>query len=249
MLNTLQISRQLALLAVSATLVACASNPATLSDPENDPWEGMNRRVFGFNMAVDKAILKPVARGYDKITPKPVKKGIGNAMRNLRYPVVIINLALQGKVKESAIGTGRFLFNSTVGLLGFIDVASKAGMPNYDEDFGQTFARWGYDNSRYIMLPLLGPATFRDGIGNFGNSYASGQGWFIREHHQAIPYVLDAIDSRARLLPQDKTFMEAPDPYALIRDAFLQQREYVIYDGDPPLPDYDDYLDEDFDEY
>ena len=227
-------------------LSGCASNPATMTDPENDPWEDMNRHMFSFNMAVDKAILKPVARGYDKITPKPVKKGIGNAMRNLNYPVVIINLALQGKLKESAIGTGRFLFNSTIGLLGFIDVASKAGMPDYDEDFGQTLAMWGYDNSRYIMLPFFGPATFRDGIGRIGNSQVSGEGWFIREHHQYIPFVLDALDLRARLLPQDATFLEAPDPYALIRDAYLQQREYVIYDGNPPFPDYDDYLEDDY---
>jgi phospholipid-binding lipoprotein MlaA len=227
-------------------LGGCASNPATMTDPENDPWEDMNRKVFGFNMAVDKAILKPVAKGYDTITPRPLKKGIGNALRNLGYPVVIVNLALQGKLKESAIGTGRFLFNSTVGVLGLFDVASKAGMPDYDEDFGQTLAAWGYDDSRYIMLPFFGPATVRDGIGKIGNSQVSGEAWFIREHDQYIPAVLGVIDLRARLLPQDATYLEAPDPYALIRDAYLQQREYVIYDGDPPLPEYDDYLDEDF---
>ncbi len=232
------------LFAISVLLAGCASNPATMTDPENDPWEDANRRVFGFNMAIDKAILKPVAKGYDKVTPKPLKKGISNAMRNLNYPVVIVNLALQGKLKESVIGTGRFLFNSTIGLLGLFDVASEAGMPDYDEDFGQTLAAWGYKNSRYIMLPIFGPSTFRDGVGRIGNSYVSGEGWFIREHHQYIPYVVDAIDARARLLPQDDTFLSAPDPYALIRDAYLQQREYVIYDGDPPLPDYDDYLEE-----
>ena len=195
-------------------------------------------------MAIDKAILKPVAKGYDKITPKPVKRGISNALRNLHSPVVIINLALQGKLKESVIGTGRFLFNSTVGLLGLIDVASNVGMPDYNEDFGQTLAVWGYDKSRYFMLPFLGPSTFRDGIGKIGNSRVSGEGWFIREHHQAIPYVLGVIDTRVRLLPQDDLFLDAPDPYALIRDAYLQRREYLIFDGNPPLPDYDGFLEE-----
>lgn len=241
-----KMSKPLALLVMMVLLAACASNPATMTDPENDPWEDMNRRVFNLNMAVDKAIFKPVAKGYAKITPRPVKRGIRNILDNLNSPVVIVNLALQGKLKESAIGTGRFLLNSTIGVLGVFDVASKAGMPDYDEDFGQTLAVWGYDKSRYVMLPLLGPATFRDGIGRIGNSQVSGEGWFIREHHQPIPYVLDAIDLRARLLPQDKTFLEAPDPYALIRDAYLQQREYVIFDGNPPLPDYDDFLDEDY---
>jgi len=234
----------LVVIMIFTLLAGCASNPATMTDPENDPWEDMNRRLFSFNLAVDRAILKPVAKGYARIMPRPVKRGIGNAMRNLYHPVVIINLALQGKLKESAIATGRFLFNSTIGLLGLIDVASNAGMPDYDEDFGQTLAVWGYHNSRYIMLPVFGPATIRDGIGNIGNSQTSGQGWFIREHHQYIPYLLDAIDTRVRLLPQEGAILDAPDPYALIRDAYLQRREYVIYDGDPPLPDYDDFLEE-----
>lgn len=229
---------------IFAFLAGCASNPATMTDPENDPWEDMNRRLFSFNIAVDRAILRPVARGYEKITPRPVKRGISNAVRNLYYPVVIINLALQGKLQESVIATGRFLFNSTIGLLGLIDVASNAGMPDYNEDFGQTLAVWGYHSSRYIMLPVFGPATLRDGIGRIGNSQLSGQGWFIREHHQYIPYLLGAIDTRVRLLPQEGAIFDAPDPYALIRDAYLQQREYLIYDGDPPLPDYDDFLEE-----
>lgn len=220
----------------------CASTGKPLSDPVNDPWEPFNRGVYKFNSAVDKAVLRPIAKGYDKITPEPVQRGFGNFVRNLSTPSTIINLALQGKFKKSAVSTGRFLVNSTIGLLGFFDVASKADIPVYQEDFGQTLAVWGYKNSRYVMLPIFGPSTFRDGIGQIGDSYTDPVSYLAREEKEYRPMILKVLGTRVNLFSEDKTIEEAYDPYLLIRDVWLQQREYDVYDGDVPLPDYDEYL-------
>ncbi len=234
---------RLALLLGTLILSACASTQKPLSDPDNDPWESFNRGMYKFNTAVDRAVLRPIAKGYDKVTPQPVQKGIGNFLHNLSYPATIINLALQGKFKKSAIGTGRFVLNSTVGLLGFFDVATKADIPDYDEDFGQTLAAWGWDDSRYLMLPFFGPSTLRDGIGRFGNNYIDPISQLARQEDEYRPLIFDVVHTRAGLLSQEQALEEAFDPYIFLRDAWLQSREYDIYDGDPPLPDYEDFLD------
>ena len=175
-------------------------------------------------------------------TPKPVKRGLSNFFRNLDYPVTFINQVLQGKFKDSGINTGRFLINSTIGLFGLFDVASKMGIPDYDEDFGQTFAHWGYKDSRYLVLPFFGPSTFRDGIGQSISGYAHPVSYVAREDHFYTPTVLDLVQTRAAFLNQDETLDAAYDPYVLVRDAWLQNRDYKIYDGEPPLVDYDAYL-------
>ena len=140
----------------------CAGTQSRNTDPENDPWEGFNRKVYAFNDGLDK-VVRPIAVGYDKIMPDPFQRGVGNFFRNLDAPVTYVNQVLQGKFKQSARHLGRFLINSTVGLLGFFDVATKIGMPFYNEDLGQTLATWGYEDSRYLMLPFFGPSTFSDG--------------------------------------------------------------------------------------
>jgi phospholipid-binding lipoprotein MlaA len=153
-------------------------------------------------------------------------------------------LLLQGKVEDALESTGRFLMNSTLGLLGFIDVATKAGMPQYDEDFGQTLAAWGWKESRYLVVPFLGPFTVRDLGGRGVAGYLSPTMYMIREHDNYWPLIIDLVSLRAELLPFDKDLKESNDPYALVRDAYLQNREYKIYDGDPPAPDYDAMLEE-----
>ena len=237
-------------------LAGCASQTANLTNPEADPWEASNRRVYGFNTAVDKAILKPVAKGYDVIMPDAPQRGVRNFFRNLQWPVTAINLLLQGRVEDSLIATGRFLMNSTLGLAGFFDVATKAGIENFDEDFGQTLAVWGWKNSRFIMVPLIGPATIRDfssegvasyGIGSFLNplgDFLNPTGYMIREHNNSVPFIIDLISLRASFLPYDKDIREAADPYAFVRDAYLQSRRFNIYNGEPPAPDYDSLLEE-----
>lgn len=223
---------------------ACASQPTTMTDPERDPWEAYNRNIHAFNMGLDKAIVRPVARGYDAIMPEAPKRGVRNFFRNLAYPVTFLNLILQGKFEESLTATGRFIMNSTAGALGFFDVATKAGVPQYNEDFGQTLAVWGWRDSRYLVMPFFGPYTARDFLGRGFYGYMHPISWYAREHNKYWPIVADLITLRASLLPLDEDLQNASDPYVLIRDAWLQRREFLIYDGDPPAPDYESMLEE-----
>jgi phospholipid-binding lipoprotein MlaA len=232
------------LLFASLLLAGCATKPVTLTDPERDPWEGYNRKVHAFNEGVDKAIARPVAKGYAAIMPDAPQRGVRNFFRNLNYPVTLLNALLQGKPSRAAEATGRFMINSTIGLLGFFDVATKAGIPYHSEDFGQTLAVWGWDDSRYLVMPFLGPFTVRDVLGRSFYGYFHPVSWAIREHDQYIPLVVDLISLRAELLPLQGDIDTAADPYVLIRDVYLQNREFDIYDGDPPAPDYDALLEE-----
>lgn len=225
-------------------LAGCATQQTTLTDPERDPWEGYNRNIHAFNMGFDKYLLRPVATGYDRVMPDAPQRGVRNFFRNLAYPVTFLNLILQGKFDESLTATGRFLMNSSLGLLGFFDVASKAGMPSYDEDFGQTLATWGWEDSRFLVMPVIGPYTARDFLGRGFYGYFHPVSYAIREHNNYVPLVADIITLRAELLPLQEQFESAPDPYVFMRDAWLQNREFKIYDGDPPAPDYDALLDD-----
>ena len=223
-------------------LSACATQPTTMTDPERDPWESYNRKIHAFNMGLDKAIIRPVARGYDVIMPDAPQRGVRNFFRNLAYPVTFVNLVLQGKFEDALTATGRFLINSTIGLLGFFDVATKEGIPDYNEDFGQTLATWGWKDSRYLVMPLFGPFTARDFLGRGFYGYLHPVSYWARENNNYLPMAVDLLTLRASLLPFDKDLEAADDPYTLIRDAWLQRREFLIYDGDPPAPDYEALL-------
>jgi phospholipid-binding lipoprotein MlaA len=227
-----------------AILGGCASQQVTLTDPERDPWEAYNRKIHSFNMGLDRAILRPVAKGYDVIMPDAPQRGVRNFFKNLAYPVTFINLILQGKFEDSLTATGRFLMNSSVGLLGFFDVATKVEIPKYDEDFGQTLAVWGWKDSRYLVMPLFGPYTARDFIGRGFYGYFHPISFAVREYNNYIPLVVDLITLRAELLPFQAELDAANDPYVLVRDVWLQNREFKIYDGDPPQVDYDALLEE-----
>lgn len=233
------------LLAAIACLLlsACAGTQNRHTDPENDPWEGFNRKVYAFNDGLDK-VVRPIAVGYDKIMPDPFQRGVGNFFRNLDAPVTFVHTILQGKFTQSADVLGRFLINTTVGLLGFFDVATKMGVPYYNEDLGQTLANWGYQNSSYLVLPFFGPSTLRDGIGRLSDSYIHPVGRAIHGRGVWGYYIVRGIDQRARYLDQDSELKRAYDPYVLMRDVWLQNRQYQIYDGDPPLTDYDLFLDD-----
>lgn len=229
-------------LSVVLLTVACAGTQNRHTDPENDPWEGFNRKVHRFNMHLDRAIARPVAKAYRTVTPKPVQRGLTNFFRNIDYPVTFINQVLQGKFKQGGVSTGRFLVNSTVGLLGFFDVATRMGIPDYEEDFGQTLAHWGYQDSRYLVIPFFGPSTLRDGFGQAAYGYAHPVSYVAREDHFYTPMVLDLVQTRAAFLNQDDALDEAYDPYTLVRDAWLQNRAFRINDGEAPMPDYDALL-------
>jgi len=232
---------------LSLLLSACAGTQSRHTDPENDPWEGFNRKVYAFNDGLDK-VVRPIAVGYDKVMPDPFQRGVGNFFRNLDGIVTFVNQVLQGKVTQGADTFGRFLVNSTVGLLGFFDVATKMGLPFYDEDLGQTLAKWGYKDSRYLMLPVFGPSTPRDGFGRLTDSFYHPVTRAIHGRNIWGYWIVRGIDQRARYLDQDAELQQAYDPYVLMRDVWLQNRQYQIYDGDPPLADYDLYLEEDLPE-
>ena len=233
-----------AILVLAALLGGCSTQQVTLTDPERDPWEAYNRKIHAFNQGFDRAIFQPVAKGYDFIMPDGPQRGVRNFFRNLGYPVTLLNSLMQGKVEHAFTATGRFLMNSTIGLLGFFDVATKAGIPYHDEDFGQTLAVWGWKDSRYLVMPVIGPYTARDLLGRSFYGYVHPVSYMAREHDNYWPLAVDLISLRAQLLPLQADIDAADDPYVLIRDVYLQKREFDIYDGDPPAPDYEALLEE-----
>jgi len=227
-------------------LSGCATTSNTETDPE-DPFESFNRASYGFNSAIDKAILKPVAKGYDAVTPKPVKTGISNFFSNLDEIPTILNDILQGKFADAFSDTGRFLINTTLGLAGFIDVATDLGLEEHDEDFGQTLGAWGIESGPYLVLPFLGPSTIRDVVGQPVDSYSSPKKYIDHVPTRNTVYFIDLIDLRYRLLAIDSQLEDALDEYTFVRDAFLMRRQYQVYDGDPPEEDdfYDDECEDD----
>lgn len=240
----MRLTQKLLIAVLCALLAGCAGTQNRHTDPENDPWEGFNRKMHSFNMTMDRYVARPLAVTYDKVMPDPLQRGVSNFFRNLDYPVTFINQVLQGKFKASGISTGRFLVNSTIGLFGLFDVATKMGIPDYDEDFGQTLAKWGYGESRYLVLPFFGPSTFRDGVGRGFYGYFHPVTYWAREDSFYTPMVVDLLQTRARFLSQDDMLEDTFDQYTLIRDSWLQNREYKIYDGNPPMIDYDGYLED-----
>ncbi len=241
-----RLPRPAAVLLITALLLlsGCASQQIELTDPERDPWEAYNRKIHAFNMGFDRAVFRPVARGYDKIMPDGPQRGVRNFFRNLAFPVTVLNSLLQGKPDDAFTATGRFLMNTSIGLLGFFDVATKVGIEAPEEDFGQTLAVWGWKDSRYLVMPFFGPYTARDFLGRGFYGYFHPISYAIREHNNYIPLVADLITLRAELLPYQAEVDAAADPYVFIRDVWLQNREFRIYDGDPPAPDYDALLED-----
>lgn len=237
--------------AALALLFAGLAGPAFAagSTPNPDPWEGFNRRVFAFNDKVDRYFLKPVAKGYRKITPQFLDDGITNMLGNLRGPIVIVNDVLQGKLVQSAQDTGRLLVNTTVGIVGFFDVARHMKMPRHEEDFGQTFAKWGLPAGPYVVVPFMFGVTIRDGVGIGAGALMVGEilenqlefGW----EENAVILGLDIIDIRADVIPMEESLEVQGDRYTLVRDAYFQRRAFVTNDG---VIEEDPFLDESFDD-
>jgi phospholipid-binding lipoprotein MlaA len=197
---------------------------------------------------VDRAALKPVAEGYRRITPRWMRIGIGNFLGNLEYPATMVNQFLQGKPKEGLRDTGRFLLNSTLGVAGLFDIATAVGLEANDEDLGQTLAVWGVGSGPFVNLPLFGPSSLRDAPTRVVDFFLDpltyiDPAWEVVWGKRA----LDVVHSRAELLQLDGTLQRTYDPYAFIRDAWIQQREFAIFDGNPPpetLEDLEDFEDE-----
>jgi phospholipid-binding lipoprotein MlaA len=230
-----------------ASLAGCATAPTAKRDPR-DPFERINRKTYAFNSALDRSVLRPTARAYHKVTPNFIETGVSNFFDNLSTPRTIICDLLQGKLKASLSDTGRLLLNSTLGLGGLLDPATDAGLAKNDEDFGQTFGKWGAGPGPYIVLPFLGPSDLRDGIGRFPDALAWPLSYVEEDKVRYGLYGVYVIDTRTRLLSVDDALKQAYDPYAFMRNAYLQRRQYLVTDGqateDPfegeELPEPDD---------
>jgi phospholipid-binding lipoprotein MlaA len=228
-----------------------SSSCTTIEGPPNpdDPLESYNRLMFEFNDQVDIYALKPAAKAYNFVMPDFASKGVSNFFSNVDDIVVFFNQLLQFKFAEATATSARFVFNSTFGLLGLIDFASDMGLPKNNEDFGQTLAVWGVDSGPYVVLPIIGPRTFRDTAG-LAVDWTYMDPIFNRQTLQQslITLTIKYIDIRAGLLKASKILDETvPDRYSFVRDAWLQRREYLIYDGHPPQEFSDDELFEDED--
>ncbi len=224
-------------------LCGCASMPPG-EGVAHDPWEKTNRKVYAFNDAVDRATLKPIARAYNKVLPQPLRTGVSNFSQNLLTPRSAINSFLQGKVDDGAEELSRFFFNSIFGIGGLIDVAKHAGLEAHNEDFGQTAAVWGVPAGPYVTLPFLGPQTLRDTVFLPLDMLADPLYHYDETSVRDKVTVLRIINLRARLLSFEDLLKDSQDPYVTMRESFLQNRRFEVYDGNPPLEDDDEFYDE-----
>jgi phospholipid-binding lipoprotein MlaA len=219
------------ILAASVALAGCATVTPAQRDPR-DPWQGMNRATFRFDLGFYNRVLKPVVHTYVRITPQPVRTGVDNFLSNLFYPTVIVNALLQGKVVDFARDTGRMLVDTTLGIGGLFDPATPLGLPREDRDFGQTFGRWGVPTGPYLVLPILGPSDVRDALGLIPDyAFMSPLGYGHYAARAALRYgtdVLDAVHTGVSLLPAIRLTEQAYDPYAFARHAYLQQRKFMV---------------------
>jgi phospholipid-binding lipoprotein MlaA len=219
---------RLAMISVFAlTLFGCATVPPSERNPR-DPWQRMNRGIYKFNDAFDRAIAQPVARTYVR-APQPIRTGITNFFNNVTYPDVIVNALLQGQLKPFVRDTGRLIVNTTIGIGGIFDPASRMGLTYEDRDFGQTFGKWGIPSGPFVLLPFLGPSDIRDGLGRIPDSYA--EPWAYLQNHPYWDYgtlLLYSVNERANLLPLTDLAKKTYDPYAFERNAYLQHRDFMV---------------------
>lgn len=209
--------------------VADPSLPAPAQSPvAYDPWEKFNRKVHAFNNAVDRAVARPLARAYTAAVPRPVRLGVSNFFDNLRQPLTMVNQLLQGRPRDATQTFGRFVLNSTLGIGGLFDPASDLKMKRRSEDFGQTLGTWGWKRSRYVELPFFGPRTVRDVLGLAGDMPLSPVSKIEDDKTRIFLQGLNLVDTRAQLLSLDSLREGAVDDYALVRDSWLQRRNYQI---------------------
>jgi phospholipid-binding lipoprotein MlaA len=222
-------------LGAALLLAGLLSGCATSSGNPADPLEPFNRAMFGFNDALDVAVVKPVAKGYRAVLPDFMQTGVTNFFSNLEDIWISVNDLLQGKFQQGSEDFGRFLLNSVVGIAGLFDVASESGIDKHNEDFGQTLGTWGVGSGPYLVIPFLGPSTVRDGLGFLVDTQTD-LVWRINDvpvRNSAV--ALRYVSRRANLLDAtDLIDQAATDKYAFIRDAWLQRRRNLVYDGNPP---------------
>ncbi|MGB4072765.1 MlaA family lipoprotein [Pseudomonas sp.] len=214
-------------------LLACTGVlllPALVQASEEDPWLGYNRFMFRINDTVDAYTLKPLAKGYQAVTPQFVEDGVHNVFRNIGDVGNLANNLLQGKLHDAGVDGGRLIFNTTFGLLGFFDVGTAMGLQRSDEDFGQTLGVWGMGSGPYVVLPLLGPSTVRDAFGKVPDSMLTATAFIDHVPTRNVVHVVNAVDFRASLLSAERLI--SGDKYIFIRNAYLQNREFKVRDGE-----------------
>jgi len=240
------------LIALSMLAAGCASSPTGNESEEApvraeyDPLEPLNRSMYAVHDAIDRFTLKPIARGYKAVMPEFARRGVTNFSRNLFTPRSAVNNFLQGKPRRGFTDLGRFLLNSTVGLAGLIDVATAEGIPEYDEDFGQTLAVWGIPEGPYLFIPILGPNTLLNAVAIPVNIASDPLYHYDNSSVRDKVYGLRLIDLRMRLLTADTLLEGSKDPYLTVRESYLQNRRFQVYDGNPPTTDEEEDLFEEF---
>jgi phospholipid-binding lipoprotein MlaA len=213
---------------------ACATPNGDERDPR-DPWEGFNRGVYRFNDTFDEYLAKPVATAYRKALHQEIRSRVGNFFANVQDIFIGVNNFLQGKFDDGVNDWARFAFNSTFGLLGIHDVASEWGLEKHNEDFGQTFGRWGAPPGPYLVLPFLSSSTVRDGLGTAVDYYAAPLGEVRPINLRNSLWGIYLVNTRSELLEAGRILEEAAlDKYVFQRDAYLQRRRSLVYDGRPP---------------
>lgn len=218
-----------------APALAFAQTAPTADAAEFDRFERVNRKVYAFNQGADRYIIRPVAKGYEAVTSPGVRTVVSNFFGNVRLPLSALHALLQGKPRIAGRNIGRFGINSTVGLLGLFDPASKRfGLNAQQEDLGQTLAVWGMGEGPYLVLPFMGPSTGRDALGGAVDGFADPVQFYASRQDDYVPSVLDLVNLRAQFFQTEQYIEEAYDPYAFVRDAYRQRRIYAIYDGEPP---------------
>jgi len=229
---------------VAALVMVLAGAPAVQAN-EGDPLEGVNRAFYDLNDGLDRFFFKPVAEGYVRIAPNPVRRGVTNFFDNVSYLNVILNDFLQGKLGQFFKDSGRFVVNSTLGIGGLFDPATSMGLGKHEEDLGQTFGVWGAGEGAYLVLPFFGPDSIRD-VGDRATSAFLNPLFYLNGTVVLPLTALNAINTRANLLEASRVRDQAAlDPYVFTREAWRQRREFLIYDGNPPAYELDDFLDDD----
>ena len=240
-MKLVSLSAQAALVAVLSSLSLAPAMADEFDDYNEaavnpDPWEQVNRAIFRFNDTLDTYTLKPVARTYNRFMPQPLNDGVSNVFSNLSEPRNLVNNTLQGKFHDAGVDVARFLLNTTLGVVGVFDVATRMGLQRNDEDFGQTLGAWGVSSGPYVVLPLLGPSTVRDGSARIPEALAdysyAGQIDHVRTRNTLLGS--DLVDTRAAVLEQERLIRG--DRYTFVRNAFLQNREFKVRDGDVEDP-------------
>ena len=230
---------------VVCALAGCATVPPDAGNNPRDPWERVNRQTFSFNDHLDRYLLRPLAKGYEWLLPHVVRQCISNGFSNLAEIRNAVNDILQAKPVGAATDTGRLVINSTVGLAGCFEVANKIGLERRNEDFGLTLARWGLGTGPYVVIPVLGPSDLRDGLGQIPDAYTSPIAYIKPVKARYILLGVDVVQTRAGLLPAtDLIEKTAIDKYQFTRDAYLQRRRSLEYEGNPPPPREEDDSDQ-----